>query len=419
MNAFAHGIDLEWQALHRERAALSVLVAAVLFYGLAYPLPYAPQLYRDIPLAAVDADRSALSRRLLSSADASEQVQIVGAWPDMRSARRALERNQVLGIVEIPRDFERRVLRGECPAVGVFANAGYLLAYSEVATTLTQVVLSLSATLQVGQLAQGGRPIGAAMAEQSPLRVELVRLFNLEGGYAGFVVPAVMMVILQQTLLIGIGLLCQARRPDAPRKLSERIAWSLGRCVPYLGLYAVHVVFILGVVFPLYGLPQRGSMPTWCSLLFLFLSASVLLGLLISELFRNRDAVIPVLLFTSLPVVFLSGFSWPTEMIPAPLRWLAAALPSTPGVSGFIRAHQLGASLAELRTPMLHLATLCLIYLSALAWITRPLSRPAIVPIRSPSPSIARSLFSDVGAKRRNLDQSDQQTEDHADRQRQ
>lgn len=372
MNAFAQGIDLEWRALRRERAALSVLVAAVLFYGLAYPLPYAPQLYRDTPVAAVDADSSVLSRQLLRFADASEQVRIVGTWPDLRSARRALEGNQVLGIVEIPRGFERRVLRGESPAVGVFANAGYLLAYSEIGTTLTKVVQTLSATLQVGQLAQGGKPIGAALAEQSPLRVELVRLFNPEGGYAGFVVPAVMMVILQQTLLMGIGLLCQARQPDAPRKLIERIAWSLGRCVPYLGIYAVHVGFILGVVFPIYGLPHRGSVLAWCSLLFLFLSASVWLGLVISELFQNRDAVIPVLLFTSLPVVFLSGFSWPTEMIPAPLSWLAAALPSTPGVSGFIRAHQLGASLAELRTPMLHLAGLCLIYLSALAWVTRP-----------------------------------------------
>ncbi|MGH8235641.1 MAG: ABC transporter permease [Steroidobacteraceae bacterium] len=383
MNAFAHGVDLEWQALRRERAALSVLVAAVLFYGLAYPLPYAPQLYRDIPVAAVDADRSALSRQLLSWADASEQVRIAGTWPDMRSARSALERNQVVGIVEVPRDFERRVLRGESPAVGIFANAGYLLAYSEVGTTLTQVVLTLSATLQVGQLAQGGKPLGAAMVEQSPLRVELVRLFNPEGGYAGFVVPAVLMVILQQTLLIGIGLLCQARQPDAPRKLGERIARSLGRCVPYLGLYAVHVVFVLGVVFPIYGLPQRGSMLAVCSLLFLFLSASTLLGLVISELFRNRDAVIPVLLFTSLPVVFLSGFSWPAEMLPAPLRWLAAALPSTAGVSGFIRAHQLGASLTELRTPMLHLAALCVIYLAALAWVTKPTAaRPA--PGRSP-----------------------------------
>lgn len=376
MKAFLRGIDLEWQAIGREKAALLVLIAAVVFYGLAYPLPYAPQLYRDIPVVAVDADGSALSRQILRWADASEQIRIASDLPDMRAARDALERNHVLGIVEIPAGFEQKVLRGEAPAVGIYANAGYLLAYSEIGTTLSEVVLTLSATLQVGQLAQSGKPIDAALVEQAPLRIEVTRLFNPQGGYASFVVPAVMMVILQQTLLVGIGLLCQARNCDAPERMIVRIPWSLGRCVPYIGMYALHVVFILAVVFPLYALPHRGSLLTLFALLSLFLGASVLLALLISELFRDRDAVVPVLLFTSLPAVFLSGFSWPTEMIPTPLRWFAALLPSTPGVLGFVRIHQLGASLAEVRELILHLAGLCVIYLGLLAWITGNRTEP-------------------------------------------
>jgi len=371
MNAFRRGIDLEWRAIWREPAALLLLLAAVVFYSLAYPLPYAPQLYRDIPIAAVDADGSALSRQLLSWVDTTEDVKIIRTSMSMQSARAALERGEVLGIIAIPSQFERSVQRGDSPAIGIYANAGYMLAYSELSTTLSEVVLTLSTMLQLGKIGQRGTPLFAAIGQQAPLRVNVVQLFDPQSGYANFVVPAVLMVILQQTLLIGVGLLCQARHSQAPRDVLPGISWALGRTVPYLLLYAVHFLFILWVVYPIYDIPHRGSPPVLFVVMLLYLGASVLLALVLSELFEDPDTVLPVMLFTSLPIVFLSGFSWPTQMIPEPVRSLALLLPSTSGVPAFVRANQLGAHLFELRNPLVQLAGLCCLYLAVLALLQR------------------------------------------------
>ena len=371
MSAFRQGIDLEWHAVRREPISLLLLVAAVIFYCLVYPLPYAPQLYRDIPIAAVDADGSALSRKLLTWVDATQEARITRTSMSMDSARAALDRGEVLGIIAIPAQFERSVQRGESPVVGIYANAGYLLAYSELSTTLSNVVLTLSTMLQLNQSEEHGIPLFAAAAQQAPLRIDVVQLFDPQAGYANFVVPAVLMVILQQTLLIGVGLLCQARQGQAPREVLPGIGWALGRAAPYFLLYVVHFLFILWIVYPIYAVPHRGSPAVLSVVILLYLGASVLLALVLSELFKDKDAVLPVMLFTSLLIVFLSGFSWPTQMMPAPVRSLALLLPSTSGVPAFVRANQLGAHLFELRSPLLHLAGLCCLYLAVLVLLQR------------------------------------------------
>lgn len=373
MNALRAGIVYEWHALRAQPAALSVLVAAVLFYGLVYPLPYAPQVFYDVPVLAVDDDHSALSRHVLRAVDATEEIAVVRPASDLRAARAALMRGEAYGIIEIPAGFERRALRGEAPPIGVFANAGYLLPYSEIGRSASAVVMTQSAQIQVMSLAAQGKPVDAALAEQAPLRVSVTELFDPAGGYASFVVPTVLMVILQQTLLIGLGLLCQAHPATAPRpdRSGARTAWLIGRAVPYLAMYALQTALLLLAVYGLYGLPERGHPLDLLVFVPIYLLAAILLGLVLTESFHDSDAVIPVLLFTSLPVVFLSGFSWPREMMPTILQWLARLLPSTPGVEGFVRLNQLGGHLTDVAVPLANLCALCALYLIVLLWLTR------------------------------------------------
>lgn len=378
VNAFLAGARHELDAVRRAPGAVLILAAAALFYGLIYPAPYSSQVYRDLPVYALDGDNSGWSREVLARIDASADLRIVAGSSDRRAARRALERGEVLGIVEIPAGFQGQVLRGQAPTVGVYANAGYLLAYSEVANAATEAVLETGAELGVAAEAMRTGVPGRALADQLPMGVLAVRLYDPAGGYASFVVPAVLVVILQQTLLIGLGLMCEARREGRARAGdggAADFAWVFGRAAPWVVLYLLELMLLRWGVFALYDLPDAGSAWRVLPFMTLFLLAATLFGLALAEFFRRSDDVIPWLLFTSLPIVFLSGFSWPTPLIPAPLQWLARLLPSTSGVEGFVRLNQLGAGWPAVGWPVLNLGLLVILFSCLLVWRLR--RRPA------------------------------------------
>lgn len=379
MSAWLAGVRFELGALRRSIAAVTVLAAASLFYGLIYPAPYSAQVYRDLPVYALDRDDSALSRTVLGRIDSTEEIRLAAGSGDPRAARRALDGGEVLGLVEIPSGFERAALRGESPAVGVFANAGYLLAYSQIAGGATRAVLATGAELGAGAEAKRDGVTARAVAVQAPFGIDVVRLYNPGGGYASFVVPAVIVVILQQTMLVGLGLLCEARRDGIPppRGTAARTAWVCGRALPWTVLYLAQLLAILLGVFALYDLPSQGALWRIVPFMALYLFAAALFGLLIAEGFRRSDDVIPVLLFTSLPVVFLSGFSWPSQSLPAALQWLARGLPSTPGIEGFVRLNQMGADLGSVAMPAANLALLAVAFGAALVWRSRRRGDPA------------------------------------------
>jgi len=369
MSAFLEGARFELRAAWRFRNALLILLGAATFYAFLYPAPYATQVFREMPVYALDRDGSALGREVLARIDASPDVRIMVASGDPLAARRALAAGEVFGIVEIPDAFQRDALRGRSPAVGVFANAGYLLGYSELATAASAAVLETGVALGIAAQAGSGRGAEAMLARQQPIGLELVRLYDPGGGYASFVVPGVLIVILQQTMLVGLSLLCEARRevPERPvRGIGSRAMHELGRAAPWVAIHLVQLAVILGGIFPLYGLPVAGSAWRVLPFMALFFLAVALSGLLVAQAFRRAGDVIPVLLFTSLPIVFLSGFSWPQESIPEPLHMLARLIPATSGVEGFVRLNQRGTGLDAVLVPGATLAALATVALAVL-----------------------------------------------------
>ena len=103
----------EWRRVLADRGVFSLLIIAPVFYGVFYPQPYLGQLVRKIPIAVVDDDRTALSRRLIQTLDADEAISVAVRAPALDVAQQALFDRRVFGIVEIPPDTEREVLKGQ------------------------------------------------------------------------------------------------------------------------------------------------------------------------------------------------------------------------------------------------------------------------------------------------------------------
>ena len=149
----------------------------------------------------------------------------------------------------------------------------------------------------------------------------------------------------------------------------------LGRALFYLVLYSVYAVFFFTVVYRVYGFPERSRALDLALFALPFLLACIFLALALGALFTRRETAMQVLLFTSLPSVFLAGFAWPLEAVPSWLRAASLLVPSTSGIAGFLRLTEMGAELRHVRFEWLVLWALAGAYF-LLAWLAERRSAP-------------------------------------------
>lgn len=367
----------ELRAIRADRGALTVLVAATLLYAVLYPVPYRRQLARDLPILVVDEDATAASRQLGRLVDAAEQVAVVGTVGHLPEAAAMVRAGKVYGVVVVPAGFERRILRGERAVVGAYGDARVFMVYSQIASGVAAAVGTFSAGVELRRLEAAGMGRPAAQRARDPLPLVVRALYNPSGGYGNAVVPAVLVVILQQTLLVGMGMLAgtrreQARGGHAAAANGNVLARVLGQASAYVGLYAAHATAFFLIAYRLYDLPRQGSAARAGLFLLPFLFAVAFLGLATSRLFRERESALQLLLVTSLPAIFVSGFSFPAEAMPGWVRAIASLLPSTHGIAGMVRVLQTGATLGEVRGAWLALWALAASYLALACAAARP-----------------------------------------------
>ena len=367
MSRFFQAVREEWAAILGDRAVVLIMVGGSLFYALFYPLPYRAQIATGLPVAVVDHDASALSRQLVRWIDATEQVTVSVNTRDILQVRNALRRKALAGYIEIPSNFGRRVLRGEPARIGMFANAAYIVYYSQVANATASASLAFSRTI-VGQrlLAGEERSPQASAALAMPVTVDLQELYNPDGGYANYVVPAVLILILQQTFLIGICMVQVGRRKQGGIDLSPLV--MLARVSVYLALQYLLFCFYLAVVYKLFGFPHLGSAAVALVAVLPGFLAVTLLGLLLGCLFASRETALQVMMLVSVPALFLAGFAWPAEAMPDALVWLGLLIPSTWTIDAFVRVYHMGAGLEEVRWAWLGLWGLVLLYGCGARW---------------------------------------------------
>ena len=121
----------------------------------------------------------------------------------------------------------------------------------------------------------------------------------------------------------------------------------LGRGLVYALIYAVTCTYILGLHYRLFHFPMNGA--TGAVMLFMaaYLAACIAMGIAVSTLFRYREQSLLLLFWTSIPILLLSGASFPREAIPEWLYTLGQVFPSSSGVNAFIRIRTMGASLRD------------------------------------------------------------------------
>jgi ABC-2 type transport system permease protein len=363
----------EWRRMLGTRSAFSVLFLAPLVYGIYYPQPYLNQILRKLPVAVVDNDLSDLSRRIVETLDASGALSVAVRARTLAEARAAIDRGKAFAAVEIPPGTERDVLKGIAAHIPVYADATYLFIFRSTASGVATAIGALTSELISRGARADGSLVKAKLASSSPADVLLQPIFNPVGGYASYIVPAAFVLILQQTLLIGAAMLTGS----ALTKAGGALAGVLGRGVAHLTIYLPALALYLIVLPRIYGFSTLGHLLQIFALATVFLLATSFMGQAIGAWFTRPENATLLILATSLPQFFTTGFAWPREAIPDAAIALGRIFPADFAIDGLVRINQLGARIWEVAHDWLGLWCLALGYfalavISALAVKRRP-----------------------------------------------
>jgi ABC-2 type transport system permease protein len=349
----------EWQRVLAIRGAFMLLVMGPLVYGIYYPQPYLNQIVRKIPIAVVDNDLSDLSRNIVQTLDASGAVSVVVQAETLAEARKVLDRGEAFAVVGIPPDTERDVLKGNTAHIPIYADATYLFIFRSMANGIAVAINTLSSELAAGGARTDGSLVKAALASTSPAEILLQPIFNPVGGYASYIVPAAFVLILQQMLLIGASMLTVMA---LPQPAAGAFATVLGRGIAHLTIYLPALALYFIVLPRVYGFSTLGHPLQLFALASLFTLATSFMAQAAGAWFKHPETPTLIFLGTSIPQLFLTGFSWPREAIPRPVQVAGYIFPSDFAIDGMVRIDQLGATLWEVVRDWRGLWALAIIY---------------------------------------------------------
>lgn len=360
----------EFRTISTSYSILLVLIGGIFVYGLLYNYMYAPNVVRNVPVVVVDDSRSELSRSYVRLLNATPQVDVVTNGVEYPQAQEMMKKGEAVGILYIPADFSNRVFRGDESIFILYQTTSAFLYYMAMQEASSSAMLALNADYRPELLVFLPRQEAVQIAGTEPVTVVGTALYNFTEGYGTYLIPAVLIVIVFQTLLMVIGMISGEERESGGLVHFAEGGGSFGRITRlilaktfvYVLLYAVFLLFLLGLIPLLFGLPNIGNGLSIVMLMIPFLLSTCFLGLAASYFFTDSESPLLMIAFFSVGLIFLSGVSYPLELMPWYWQAVHSLIPAAPATLAYVKLNSMGASLAEIRTEYVTLWIQSLVY---------------------------------------------------------
>lgn len=328
--------------------------------GIAYPLLYNYVYYHetvdDIPIAIIDESCSSESRDFSRKLDATKELKTVFC-SSMSEAENLLKARKVHAIVLFPADYHIKLINREQAYISIYNNMSCFLVYKTITMGINHVMLDETKNIQIERYSAKG--ITGERADQlvTALPYQDIALYNPGYGFGSFFLPALLIVIIHQTLFFGIGMLTGTAREENrshqlfssadSRKGIFRVV--LGKAGAYLFFYMFLTIYITILIPMIFNLPHIGKYWDICKFMLPFLLATIFFSMTAAVFVKNRETGMVTFLFFSVILLFLSGFTWTSDYMPAFWKYLSYLFPSTFGVEGYIKINNMGADLGQIK----------------------------------------------------------------------
>lgn len=368
----------EYLNIMREPGVIIIFFAATLLYPLLYGVIYHNETLRDIPVTIVDLSHSSLSRQYIRMLDATPELQVKYKSNSLEDAKELFYRQKVHGIIVISDSFDKDITKGKQTYISAYLDMSSFVYYKTTMTAVSLVSKEFGAEIQYQNLVNSGMTEQQAAATVRPVPYEAVSLFNGGGGFSSFLLPAVFILILYQTMMLGINILAGVYWEENRYKRlliiknhrQGTLSIVFGKALCYFSLYLVLSFYLVGFIPRAFNLPHIGNSLNLLLFMVPFLLSTIFLAMTLSIFMRNMESAFLLLLFSTLPLLFLAGVSWPQTGIPPFWKAVSYIFPSTHGIQGYIKINTMGADLFEVSKEYfalwletgVYFLTACLVY---------------------------------------------------------
>lgn len=344
----------EMKNVVRDEGVLIFFVLVPLLYPILYSWIYNNEVVREVPVAVVDNSHSDMGRKFVRELDASPDARVAYHCNSLEEAKDMVGRQVVHGVIYLPYNFQTNINRMEQSHVGVYCDMSLMLTYKAILQAANSVTAQMNAEIQISRA--GNTTAREDKITVRPLDFDEVPMFNTTGGYGNFIIPGVLMLIIQQTLLLGIGLSAGTAREK--NKYKELIPVGrhyngvfrivLGKSMCYFMIYSIIAAYVTLVIPRLFGFVSLVHASDLATFMLPYLLSCIFFGMMLSCVVRYRENVMLLVVFSSLPLLFMSGASWPASNIPGIWKAVSWLFPSTFGIQGFISMNTAGARLSDI-----------------------------------------------------------------------
>jgi ABC-2 type transport system permease protein len=295
--------------------AFALPILTLFIFGFAIRLEA-----KDIPLVVQDFDRSTLSRNYQDRLYATNQFQAV-AWDENTSPQQALDLGLVKAVVIVPPEFSRQIKAGKSADIqvlvdGTDANNARVIKNSIKATT--------NSFMQAEQL----------IPETNAITAHTRIWFNPGRKEALYIVPGTFAVVLWifPSLLAAIAMVREKEKGTILQVYASSMSAEeliLGKALAYVAVALVMSLGVIGLGAIIFGLSFAGDPTPFLIGTPLYVSTSVMFGLLIGVRVNEQNAAVQVVsLVGFLTALLLSGFIYPLSNIPFPLSLISSIIPA-------------------------------------------------------------------------------------------
>ena len=357
----------ELKNVSKDSSLFLILLLAPILYAFMYGSIYLNKGEEKVKLALIDNDGTAISRTLTEQFDSTPMIEIIPT-SNINEAQEKMYQGEVQGYFYIQSGFEKDILSQKQTNVNLVLNASRFLPSSDLLSTVTKVCLTVGAGVRKTYFNKQGMGEDESMKMTNPINMDYRPLYNSGMTYGAFLLPGLLAIILQQTLLIGVAAAFTSEREEnkllnlyqvSKQSISKMI---FGKSLLYFFAFMIFGLFFSIVNFSVFGVEIRGSYFDLAVISALFIATIIVFGMLIGSFFKTKLFAFQVLVFSSYPIFLITGYSMPYQALPKFVQMLSDTLPTSPFLKTYISIVQSGGSLADNLNSVIHLVILWIIF---------------------------------------------------------